>query len=232
MLTPLLLILAAAPASPFTWSGQTSVTPEVSISLVKGSVQVEGVDGNTVSVEARGADGTDLQRLIQVEQDGDEVEIEVCCGPCTASKKKSCAQATEVALVVKVPRGASLDASVVSAPLTVKGVTGKQELTGVESSITVHGSREALEVVTVQGKVELVPEVLGKTEVSTVSGDVTLKLPRGAGAEVEYASVGGRFDGKSVTLGSASKRYGDGKGRVEVSTVSGALDIQSEDSTK
>ena len=68
---------------------------------------------------------------------------------------------------------------------------------------------------------ELVPEALADTEVSTVSGNVKLKLPRGAGANVEFSSVGGSFNGRSVNLGSTEQKYGNGEHDVEVRTVGG-----------
>ena len=65
-----------------------------------------------------------------------------------------------------------------------------------------------------------------------MSGDVRLWLPRGAGAEVDFASVGGSFNGRAVSMGASSRRYGNGEHSVEVSTVSGALDIQSDEAGK
>jgi DUF4097 and DUF4098 domain-containing protein YvlB len=85
-----------------------------------------------------------------------------------------------------------------------------------------------VEVSAVNGNVELAPEALADTEVSTVSGAVKLKLPRGAGAQVDYSSVGGSFNGRKVSLGSTEQRYGNGEHDVEVSTVSGALEVQAE----
>jgi|GEM_PF-2491103 len=235
MISTLLLVLAAAPAS-HTWSGETNGTPEVTISNVKGSIQVEGVEGKTVSVEARGEDGADVKNSLRFAQDGDdEVDIQVCCGPCTDTQKSSlssCSNPPSVHLVVKVPRGSELDVSAVKAPIKVSGVTGKQELAAVDGDISVRGSRGKLEVSTVNGQVDLLPDALAHTEVSTVAGNVKLKLPRGAGARVEYASVGGKFNGRGVTLGSAEQRYGNGENQVEVSTVSGALDIQSDEVSK
>ncbi|QRK14141.1 DUF4097 family beta strand repeat protein [Archangium violaceum] len=129
--------------------------------------------------------------------------------------------------VVKVPRDSSLEVSTVAAPVNVSGVAGEQELAVVSGNVSVKGSRGKLEVAAVNGSVELTPELLGDTEVSTVSGDVKLKLPRGAGATVDFSSVGGRFNGRGVSLGSTSQKFGNGEHDVNVSTVSGTLDVQS-----
>jgi DUF4097 and DUF4098 domain-containing protein YvlB len=98
--------------------------------------------------------------------------------------------------------------------------------------VSVKGSRGDLEVSAVSGNVVLEPAALDDTEVSTVSGNVKLKLPRGAGAKVDFSSVGGSFNGRGVSLGSTEKTYGNGGHDVEVSTVSGAFDIQSDEDSK
>jgi len=74
--------------------------------------------------------------------------------------------------------------------------------------------------------VVLTPATLDSIEVSTVAGNVKLQLPAGADATVEYSTVGGSFNGGKSKLGSSEKRYGSGKHSVEVSTVSGSLDVQ------
>ncbi|KFA93620.1 hypothetical protein Q664_07575 [Archangium violaceum Cb vi76] len=140
----------------------------------------------------------------------------------------NCNNPPEARFVVKVPRDSSLEASSVNAPVKVSGVVGEQEVSVVAGDVSVKGSRGKLEVASVSGNVELVPESLADTEVSTVSGNVKLKLPRGAGANVAFSSVGGRFNGRDVSLGSTKKKYGNGEHDVEVSTVGGTLDVQSE----
>lgn len=225
----LLLVLAAAPA-PQSWQFQTDGSPKVSISNVNGSVRVEAAEGKTVSVEAT-QEGSEAERAkfpIEVEQDGDEVTVRMCCGSCGKSFS-NCNHPVATHFVVKVPRDASLEVASVEAPVTVSGVAGDQELSVVSGNLSVKGSRGDLEVSAVSGNVELAPEALKDTEVSTVSGDVKLKLPRGAGAKVEFSSVGGRFNGRGVSLGSTEKQYGNGEHDVEVSTVSGELAIQSDE---
>jgi DUF4097 and DUF4098 domain-containing protein YvlB len=222
----LLVVLASAPA-PQSWRFETGATPEVSLSAINGSIQVEAVEGSTVSVEARREDGAEVTPFLDVEQDENEVSVAVCCGPCAERRASSrCDNPVPVHLVVKVPRGAELDVSTVGAPVKVAGVTGPLEVTTVNGDVSVRGSRGRLEVSSVGGSVELLPDGLESTEVSTVSGDVKLKLPRDAGAQVEFSSVGGRFNGSGVSLGSIERRYGNGQHPVEVSTVSGAFDIQ------
>ncbi|WP_257456409.1 DUF4097 domain-containing protein [Archangium lipolyticum] len=225
----LLLVLAAAPASQ-SWKFETDGSPKVSISNVSGSVRVEAADGKTVSVEVK-QEGDEAERArfpVEVEQDGDEVSVRLCCGDACGTLR-GCKDPVATHFVVKVPRDSSLEVSSVEAPVKVSGVAGEQEVSVVSGDVSIEGSRGELEVAAVSGNVKLTPEVLADTEVSTVSGDVKLKLPRGAGANVEYSSVGGHFNGRGVSLGSSKQRYGNGEHDVAVSSVSGALDVQSDD---
>lgn len=224
----LLLLLAATPA-PQSWQFETDGTPTVSVSNINGSIQVDATSGKTVSVEAKqkGGEAERAQFPIEVKQEGDEVTVRMCCGSC-AKKMSNCNNPPETHFVVKVPRDSSLEASSVNAPVKVSGVAGQQEVSVVSGDVSVKGSRGQLEVSAVSGNVELVPEALADTEVSTVSGNVKLKLPRGAGANVEFSSVGGSFNGKSVNLGSTEQKYGNGEHDVDVSTVGGSLDVQGE----
>lgn len=228
----LLLLLAATPA-PQSWQFETDGTPKVSISNINGSIQVDAVNGKTVSVEVtqKGGEAERARFPIEVEQDGDEITVRMCCGTC-AKKMSHCNNPPEAHFVVKVPRDSSLETNSVNAPVRVSGVTGEQEVSVVSGDVSVKGSRGKLEVAAVSGNVELVPEALADTEVSTVSGNVKLKLPRGAGANVEFSSVGGSFNGRGVNLGSTTQKYGNGEHDVEVSTVGGALDVQAEGDSK
>ncbi|WP_245814510.1 DUF4097 family beta strand repeat-containing protein [Cystobacter ferrugineus] len=226
--TALIVVLASAPA-PASWRFEAGATPEVSLSAVNGSIQVEAVEGQTVSVEARREDGSDAKPFLDVEHDGDEVSVSVCCGPCDERRAVSrCDNPVPVHLVVKVPRGSELEVSAVGAPVKVTGVTGSMEVSTVNGDVSLLGSRGRLEVTTVGGSVELRPDDIDNTEVSTVSGNVKLKLPRDAGARVEFSSVGGRFNGGGGSMGSIERRYGDGEHPVEISTVNGSLDLQSD----
>jgi DUF4097 and DUF4098 domain-containing protein YvlB len=223
--TALIVVLASAPAS---WRFETGATPEVSLSAVNGSIQVEAVEGQTVSVEARREDGADVKPFLDVEHDGDEVSVAVCCGPCGEQRASRCDNPVPVHLVVKLPRGSELEVSAVGAPVKVVGVTGSLEVNTVNGDVSLLGSRGHVEVATVGGSVDLRPDDINNTEVSTVSGNVKLKLPKGAGANVEFSSVGGSFNGRSVNLGSTEQKYGNGEHDVEVSTVGGALDVQAD----
>lgn len=223
----LLILLAATPAQQ-SWQFQTEGTPQVEVSNVNGSVRVEATDSQTVSIEVS-QEGSEEERArfpVEVRQEGNEVVAKLCCGSCGKSLGKSCNNPVSTHFVLKVPRKASLDVSAVNATVTLTGVAGDQEVSSVNGRVEVTGSQGDVEVSAVGAEVVLAPATLDSTEVSTVSGDVKLKLPANADATVEYSTVGGSFNGDKKKLGSSEKRYGNGTHSVEVSTVSGALDVQ------
>jgi hypothetical protein len=215
----LLVLLAAAPATPQTWKFETDGTPEVHIGNVDGAVRVDAVDGNSVVFEVvrEGSESSRNKSEVEVVQDGDVVRAEVCCGKCE-EERHSCKG--------EVGKFSELHIGVVNSTVSVTGVTGEQEISAVNGRVEVNGSERKLSVSSVDGEVVLAPRKVVTSSVSTVSGNVRLKLPAKADAKVEFSSVGGSFNGSSVALGSKEKSYGAGTQEVAVSTVSGSLTVQ------
>ncbi|QSQ27332.1 DUF4097 family beta strand repeat protein [Pyxidicoccus parkwayensis] len=225
----LLAVLAATSATPQSWKFETDGTPEVHISNVDGAVRVDAVDGNNVVIEVvrEGPESSRNKSEVEVVQEGDVVRAEVCCGKCE-EERHSCkgGEVGAFRFTVKVPRGTELHVAAVNSPVSVAGVSGEQEISVVTGRVEVNGSERKLSVSSVDGDVALAPRKVVTSSVSTVSGDVRLKLPAKADAKVEFSSVGGSFNGSSVALGSREKSYGAGTQEVEVSTVSGSLTVQ------
>ncbi|WP_426751411.1 DUF4097 family beta strand repeat-containing protein [Myxococcus sp. Y35] len=227
MVLPLLLVLAAAPATQ-TWKFDTDGTPEVHIANVDGAVRVDAVDGNGAVFEVvrEGAEKSRNELEVEVVQEGDAIRARVCCGPCEEAMSTCRRKVGAVRFSVKVPRGSRLEVATVGGPVTVNGVVGAQELATVGGRVEVNGSEGRLDVSTVEGSVTLAPRKVVTTSVSTVSGDVRLKLPARADVRLEFNSVSGRFNDSAARLGSREKTYGAGTHAVEVSTVSGSLAVQ------
>jgi DUF4097 and DUF4098 domain-containing protein YvlB len=184
-----------------------------------------------VSVEAtqKGSEAERAQYPIEVKKDGDEVTVRLCCDGSCAKMMNNCHDPVDTHFTLKVPRDSSLEVSSVEADVKASGVAGPQEVSVVSGDVELKGSRGKVEVSSVSGDVKLAPEVLADTDVSTVSGDVKLRLPRGAGAQVDFSSVGGSFNGRSVSLGSTEQKYGNGEHDVDVSTVSGSLEVRADE---
>ncbi|WP_275663287.1 DUF4097 family beta strand repeat-containing protein [Corallococcus macrosporus] len=227
MVLPLLLVLAAAPSTQ-TWNFNTDGTPEVHIANVDGVVRVDAVDGNGVVFEVVREGGKNSRNEVEVEvvQEGDVIRARVCCGPCEEDVQVCRRSPGAVRFSVKVPRGARLEVATVGGPVTVTGVAGAQTLATVSGRVEVSGSEERLDVSTVNGAVALAPRKVVTTSVSTVNGDVRLKLPARADVRLEFNTVGGRFNDSPARLGGREQTYGAGTHAVEVSTVGGSLSVQ------
>ena len=95
----------------------------------------------------------------------------------------------ETSLVIRVPKGGSLMAHLVSADLHVSGIAGSQELQTVSGDIESNASGE-VRLRSVSGNVHLEAAASSRMiQVSTVSGDVTLGGV--ASGELSFQSVSG-----------------------------------------
>lgn len=221
-----LVIVTGLPGKTSTWSFDAGQQPEVNVSNINGQVTVEGGSGSKVTIEATLAERRESQEkwTVEARAEGGKVYAEVCCGPCE-EKRRNCSDAPDVKLSVKVPERSMLDISTVNAPVIMSRVQGRSEVATVNGKVDVSGTSSALQVSTVAGDVRIVPSGLEKMSVNTVSGDVKLELPSNPDAQLSYSAVSGKLNGKAVALGSKQKTFGSGRARIDVSTVSGELNV-------
>ncbi|PWK88490.1 DUF4097 family beta strand repeat-containing protein [Fulvimonas soli] len=188
---PLLLCLCAGQAladTPIDLRHAATPDARVSIGNIKGSVSVTGWDRNEVRVTGRLGDGAkpleitggDSSLSIKVEAQGKSGWFgwgsDSAMGPST--------------LEVRVPRGASLDIDVVSAPLDVDGMDGGRiEINTVSGKARVNARTPSLSVNSVSGTVELAGHA-ERADLETVSGDI---LAPSLGGEAELQTVSGRI---------------------------------------
>ena len=66
-----------------------------------------------------------------------------------------------------------------------------------------------------------------KIELTTVSGDVDLELPRNAGFTLRYSTASGDLESDFPLT--AGRTYGDGSGSITIDTTSGDLKIENLD---
>ena len=135
-------------------------------------------------------------------------------------------------IVTDSTRGA-LSANAVSGEIVVRGHTGDLTLNSVSGDLTAAGDLARVHANTVAGA--LVLDVSAGTPsigATTVSGDVTVRLPLGRGVNVEARSVTGRVvvdghDYKSPLPGQTKVdlRSGDGACFVSTTSVSGHLTV-------
>lgn len=125
-----------------------------------------------------------------------------------------------------------LVAKSVSGDVVLRGHTGDLRATAVSGSVTASGTFTQASANTVSGAVTLDVARAISASVQTVSGDVTVRLPEGAGVTVAGRSVSGRVvvdgeahAGEGHVTGSVTVVRGDGACRLQVKTVSGHLTV-------
>ena len=127
-----------------------------------------------------------------------------------------------------------VDAHTVSAALEAQGINGKLNFNTVSGDLTLaDGWLESLDANAVSGDVtaDIDLDPLGGMHVTTVSGEVTVRLPAEADAQVNLHSMSGDVRSEFSELRklsapashSVSGSLGAGSGHVSVSTVSGRV---------
>lgn len=127
-----------------------------------------------------------------------------------------------------------VDANTVSAPLEAQGINGRLNFSTVSGDLTLaDGWLERLDANAVSGDVtaDVDLDPLGGMNVTTVSGEVVLRLPAEADAQVNLHSVSGDVRSEFTELRrssapasrSVSGSLGAGSGQVSVTTMSGRV---------
>jgi hypothetical protein len=127
-----------------------------------------------------------------------------------------------------------MDANTVSGALEAQGVNGKLNFRSVSGDLTLaEGWLERLDAHAVSGDVtaDVDLDPLGGLQVTTVSGEVTLRLPAEADTKVHLHSISGdvrsEFEGlkrsSAPASHSVSGSLGAGSGLVSVTTMSGRV---------
>jgi DUF4097 and DUF4098 domain-containing protein YvlB len=180
---------------------------QVEIQNVAGRVEVAGWDNPEVAIS--GTLGGDVERL-DITTAGSRTTVRVVLRD-SHGASFGWHGSGEANLVVHVPARSSLTATLVSADVSVTGITGNQELRTVSGNVTASVQHE-VRINTVSGDVRLTagPESR-RIEISTVSGDLTVS---GGAGELTVTTVSGEG---TVTVGTLS--------RAHVKTVSGDFSI-------
>src|SRR6185369_15814185 len=154
----------------------------------------------------------------------------------TVSVPRKCAAQVGVVSATAVMSGMGARASVksVSGAVEAQGINGKLNFNTVSGDLTLaDGWLERLDVNGVSGDVtaDLDLDPLGGMQVTTVSGEVVLRLPAEADARVNLHSVSGDVRSEFAELRrssapasrSVSGSLGAGSGQVSVTTMSGRV---------
>jgi DUF4097 and DUF4098 domain-containing protein YvlB len=141
-------------------------------------------------------------------------------------------------LEVTIPTNVIVSAGSVSGNVDITGANGDVEAGSVSGDIRLTRLRaSSVSAHTVSGNVDVrVDAFTGRGDLSfkSVSGDVTLEVPRGFDADISMSTVSGDMNSDfPVTLGNGrmshrriEARIGSGGRRLDVSTVSGSLNLK------
>ncbi len=134
-------------------------------------------------------------------------------------------------LVVDGTRG-TLGAHTVSGEIVVRDHAGGLTLNSVSGELAASGALDAVHANSVSGELALdVTTAPVSIDATSVSGDITVRLPEGEGVHLTAHALSGRLvmDGESHGGGlpgrSVDVTSGDGRSRVSASTVSGNVTV-------
>lgn len=188
----------------------------VRLKTFSGRIRITGGQGDQVVIHAvRRATRDRLADIkLEVTQSGSTVEIDA--NHRLVERRND--NVVETDFDIQVPVRARLDIKTFSAPVTVIGVNGSQNIDGFSSDITIESSEFG------DGN---------DLDINTFSGDVRLRLPANARGNIDFNSFSGRFESDlPVTLNSSSRRNfrgalnGGGSGDFRLKTFSGDVTIR------
>jgi len=253
--------LGAQEPNPWSWRGTVAQGRTLEIRGVMGVIRAEPASGREVEVTAHKTaedDDPDDVRIEVVQEGGDVTICAVYPG-----RGNSCERGggetrvrhsdVHVAFTVRVPSGIEFVGAMVSGDVYATGIAGDVELSSVSGDVTGTGLGGRAELNSVSGDVDLetsageasARSVSGSVRATvrgrgttplrfgSVSGDLTISLPRDLGADLEMSTVSGELSSDfAVTLGGRfnrrrmNARIGDGGRLLELSTVSGSIRIR------
>lgn len=213
----------------------------VSIELISGSVRFVGGSGSTVEIS--GTIGDDVERL-EIDASANSVEIEV-----HLVEGRHRIYDAGADLVIRVPRGAEIQAETVSASISIEDVEGEVSIESVSGDVRIDSPVREAEVETVSSRVEVTDRARlrsgsfetvsgrinfeasiadGRFSFSAVSGDIVLRLGSDTSAEFEVETFSGDIDNElgpaatktSPYLPSKSLEFSLGRGGARVSVES------------
>jgi hypothetical protein len=231
---PLLLCLCIGQAladTPIQLRHEATSTARISISNIAGTVNVTAWDRNEVQVSGRLGDGA--KPLAITGSDGDlEIKVEPQGGSGWFNWGGDSKMAPTT-LELHVPKAASLDVDVISAPLVIDGMDGGSiQVNTVSGKARINARTPSLKVDSVSGGIEQAGHA-EQAALQTVSGEI---LAPALGRSVELQTISGRIQAnggpwQKLTLSTVS---GDvqltgalaADGNIGIDSMSGDVQLQ------
>ena len=187
----------------------------VRLKTFSGRVRITGTSGDQVVIHAVRRATRDRLNDIKLEVTTTGSTVEIDANHRVVERRNDNVVDTE--FDIQVPARARLDIKTFSAPVTVTGVNGSQNIDGFSSDITIESNDFG------DGN---------NIDVNTFSGNVRLRLPSSAKGSIDFNTFSGRFESDlPVTLNSSSRRNfrgqlnGGGAGDFRLKTFSGDVRI-------
>lgn len=128
----------------------------------------------------------------------------------------------------------SLKSTQTSGDLEVKGLTGNLSASNTSGDIWLEQSQGSVDLNTTSGDIEARIQILPSKYyyIETISGDIYLYVPKDTQADLEVETTSGEINLnipmtlQSVSRQSISGTLGSGGGRVEISTISGDINLE------
>jgi hypothetical protein len=130
----------------------------------------------------------------------------------------------------------TIDANTATGAIEAQGLGGAMTFNSVSGDLSLaRGVIDRLTAHSVSGRITTDVDLHGTAQIRTVSGEITVRLPETASAEVSLSSVGGRIESAFPGLGPAERfvpksvtgTLGDGGPSLTVNSVSGAITLLS-----
>lgn len=213
---------------------QHAATPNarISISNIAGEVRITAWDRPTVQVEGQLGDGAKPLTII-----GSDDKLAIDVQPQGKGRGwlnwSGDSRMGPTLLDLHVPRGATLDVRVVSAPLSVDGMAGgKITVNTVSGRARINANSPAIDIESVSGNIELAGHAV-QADLQTVSGDILAPV---LGDQAKLQTISGRIQASGgpwhqLTLSTVS---GDVQiaggpapdGKLSIDSMSGNVQLQ------
>lgn len=217
----------------------------IKIDWAAGSIVLEPTDGSQIQLYESAAQGSEP---MEVKQSGSELTIAFCNNTSPGNLGKSLKKDLHIAL----PRDwecSKLEVDAASAAVSLRELTcgevdintasgrcditdckiGSIDMESASGDLSFSGQLEELDFEGVSARADIsVFNTPSRIEMESVSGDMTLTLPRDCGFRVKRDSISGGFQCDfETTKEDGCHVYGDGSCRIDVSGVSAKLTIRS-----
>jgi hypothetical protein len=234
----------------FKWTGAIEAGHSVYARNLNGAVRMEAGSGNEVEVRAekkwRRGDPQDVKVTAEKTSRGDVLVCVIYVNRNTRCDEDGYSvrghdnrgdrNDVSVDLIIRVPKGAKVDASTVNGGLTIEGAGAEVKASTVNGGIQASSTGGPVSAHTVNGSITVRAGALGTGPLAyeTVNGSITIELPADLNADLDMSTVNGSIssDDFPITVqGRFDRRHiagkiGKGGVPLHLKTVNGSIRLR------